>query len=60
MTTPKQRTAHTLLRTLREQGQPAAAGVAIALAVSGAIQEFLAEVRENRPATESPFPIQKP
>lgn len=58
--TPKQRTARAFLRMLRESGPIVAADIARAIAVEGNVQEFLAEVRENRPATESPFPTTKP
>lgn len=53
--TPKQITARAFLRILKRDGAIVAADIARALAVAGNITEFLAEVRENRPATESPF-----
>jgi hypothetical protein len=60
MSTPKQRTACAFLRILRESGPIVAADIARAIAINGNIQEFLAEVRENRPATESPYTQKTP
>ena len=57
---PHTRTAQTLRRILRDHGREAATGIARVLSDPAIREEFLRDIRENRKATESPFPNTKP